>query len=135
MKHKIHELEGRLLDEAVAKAVNDPRVSMWGSPWIDDGVNYDQGPRGRGYRPSTDPCDGWPIIEREHISVISDDRHMWLAVAATEISASGGRDEESGFASAIYVTILGRSHKGATALIAAMRAYVASKFGDDVELS
>jgi hypothetical protein len=116
MRHKVAELEGALLDAAVAKAENDPRISMWGAaPWIDDGTVAGQGMSGRGYCPSTDWCDGGPIIDREKIFLgpptCVGDYGEWGA-------SLDGVD---------YV-------RGPTALVAAMRAYVASKFGDEVEL-
>ena len=138
MKHKISELEGALLDAAVAKIEmeNDPRISMWGDrPWLDDDTTAGHGMRGRGYRPSTDPRDGWPIIERENISVIWGGSDVWFAVKSTELGVSGSvRDEETGIISPITLALYGRSHKGKTSLIAAMRAYLASSYGDEVEL-
>ena len=130
MKHKISELEGVLLDAAVAKAEmeNDPRISMWGDrPWLDDDTTAGHGMRGRGYRPSTDPRDGWPIIEREHISIVAfaleDEPQMWRAFTTL-------------FSHYIDEPLPGYSMRkvGPTALIAAMRAYLASSYGDEVEL-
>lgn len=60
----------------------------------------------RGYTPSTNWAQGGPIIEREGIALIPN----WTA-------------ERPGF-----------SADGDTPLIAAMRCYVASKLGDEVEL-
>jgi hypothetical protein len=115
MRHKVAELEGALLDAAVAKAENDPRISMWGAaPWIDDGTVAGHGMSGRGYCPSTDWRDGGPIIQRERVLLEptwgSED---WMARAGDE------------WASIAYAN---------TPLVAAMRAYVSSKFGDEVEL-
>jgi hypothetical protein len=114
MRHKVAELEGALLDAAVAKAENDPRISMWGdAPWIDDGTVAGHGMSGRGYCPSTDWRDGGPIIQRELTALGTTEDHQWAAWAPPPGS-------------------LGVC--GPTPLIAAMRAYVASKFGDEVEL-
>lgn len=65
------------------------------------------------YSPSTDWAQGGPIIEREEISVTApmDGPEGWKA------SPPGA----------------GRSMRGTTPLIAAMRAYVASKFGREFD--
>jgi hypothetical protein len=124
MRHKVAELEGALLDAAVAKAENDPRISMWGdAPWIDDGTVAGHGMSGRGYCPSTDWRDGGPIIQRERIAVEWRDREEWW----NNERISGAR---------WLATIPGGvpTELGQTPMIAAMRAYCASKFGDEVEL-
>ena len=59
-----------------------------------------------GYVPSTDWAQGGPIIEREGIAVFGD----WQATLGEE------------------------TYNGPTPLIAAMRCYVASKLGDEVEI-
>jgi hypothetical protein len=64
---------------------------------------------GDNWNPSTDWAQGGPIIEREGLAVWKDNGY-WEAEAASNWA------------------------KGDTALIAAMRCYVASKMGDDVEL-
>ena len=61
-------------------------------------------------RYSTDWLLGGPIIEREEICVLAPVRGLWR-----------GRKE-------------GRTQYGPTPLIAAMRCYVASKLGDEVEI-
>jgi hypothetical protein len=66
------------------------------------------------WEPSTDWSQGGPIIEREGIALWPDDEEGgWFA------SANGGQGED---------------YKGPTPLIAAMRCYVASKLGDEVEI-
>ena len=68
---------------------------------------------GEWYTPSTDWAQGGPIIEREAMSVGSHlDGEEWIA-----------RD---------YWAIYEQS--GPTPLIAAMRCYVASKLGDEIEI-
>ena len=64
---------------------------------------------------STDWAQGGAIIERERISVCADDIEPWCAFA------------DSGTADDWLYT-------GTTPLIAAMRCYVASKLGNDVEI-
>jgi len=63
------------------------------------------------YSPTTNPSQAWPIIERELISVIYIDYYTkWMAES----------EKCSGF--------------GETSLEAAMRCYIASKFGDEVDM-
>jgi hypothetical protein len=66
------------------------------------------------FAPSTTWAHGGPIIEREKIMVVWNDGG-WIAGVTAFVDGPKG-----------HVS------KGPTALIAAMRAYVASKFGDDV---
>jgi hypothetical protein len=65
-----------------------------------------------GFEPSTDWAQGGPIIERELIGLVPplDERGWAAATDKTEFSY------------------------GPTALVAAMRCYVASKLGDDVDV-
>jgi hypothetical protein len=115
MKYETAELKGVLLDASVAKAEGldvVPRghgLTRWDQ---DHGV-------WRGWNPSTDWRDGGPIIERERMLVAPHAVDGWAAWP----SAGGG---------AVLGTL---QHVGPTPLIAAMRAYVASKFGDTVELT
>ena len=69
-----------------------------------------------GYHPSTDWAQGGPIIEREKISVNPEYSPCSGWVADTKI-------------------IREKTHQiGPTPLIAAMRCYVASKLGDEVDI-
>jgi hypothetical protein len=70
------------------------------------------------YSPSTDWAVGGPIIEREVIGITP------LSVGAPSNQRPAGW-----LGDAMGVTCI-----GSTALIAAMRAYVASRLGDEVEL-
>ena len=134
---KTSELTGAALDWAVATAEKlplrlDPMGFRRDSPdalqagwWVWFGTpfsmilgytpksNKDQ----RGYSPSTDWAQGGPIIEREALTVKM--RHpnprLWVSY--------NGWNHDPGF-----------SASGPTALIAAMRCYVASKLGDEVEV-
>jgi hypothetical protein len=63
-----------------------------------------------GYSPSTDWAQGGPIIERERIELEHDGFIWWARIKADE------------------------DYSGPTPLIAAMRCYVASKLGDEVEI-
>lgn len=121
MKHRVSELEGALLDAAVAKALGWKVEGAWctdparpndmtklGEPgaWAE----------GAHFAPSRRWQDGGPIIERERIDLwpplCVGDYEEWKAHV-------GGRDW---------------GESGPTPLIAAMRAYVASRFGETVEL-
>jgi hypothetical protein len=110
---KVAELEGALLDAWVARAEGYNVVPATCDPqgcWVEDGG--DPFP----YRPSTDWRQGGPIIERERIHLIRDLRdERWLASARV-----------------IWLPDHDDFVEGDTALIAAMRAFVASKFGDEV---
>lgn len=110
MKHKVANLEGALLDEAVALVIGaKPRKHL-------AGVNFDSGATRfvERFEPySSNWASGGPIIQRERITV----------------SAHG-----SGAAwHADHFDTTRRAY-GPTPLIAGMRAFVASRFGDEVEL-
>ena len=92
MKLKTSELEGEMLNRAVAKC---------------EGQVY-HGPAWTKY--STDWAQGGPIIEREKIALYLNGEDGWTG--------------EDGW----------KTSTGPTPLIAAMRCYVAIKFGDEVEI-
>jgi allantoicase len=110
MKHKTGDLTGALLDAAVAKAEDE---------FFSEEDLMLQAKHG--FAPSADWADGGPIIERERIELMNvqegGDPHKWEA----------GFNYDHGF-------FTGPSGSGPTPLVAAMRAYVASKFGDKVDL-
>ena len=72
---------------------------------------------GAWYAPSTDWAQGGPIIEREGITVQTD--LPWSACLRDNLFKEDGTDH---------------FQVGRTPLIAAMRCYVASKLGDEIEL-
>jgi hypothetical protein len=72
-----------------------------------------------GFEPSTDWAQGGPIIEREHIELTFDRDGPDILWHAKKYAFDG--------------TLLW-SESGPTPLIAAMRCYVASKLGDEVEI-
>lgn len=111
MKHKTSQLDGVLLDAAVAMAEGDKLPDYWldpddGTPWLRPGREE--------WHPSERWDQGGPLIERERIRLEpgARDTGNWLAFS----------DGHSVFMIA------------PTPLIAAMRAYVASKLGEEVEL-
>lgn len=109
---KTSELVGPALDWAVCEAAGlfkaYPKVKKaFRKMWLGNSSYY--------LHPSTDWSNGGPIIEREHI------RLMWTeALGVNQWSA--------------LVNGLHCAEFGPTPLIAAMRCYVASKLGDDVEI-
>ena len=113
MKIKTRELENTALDWAVAKCEGVALV---------DGCIFTKDPADEQvlYSPSTNWVQGGPIIEREWICVNSwpnesDNDARWLATN--------------------WETPKTCQCWGPTPLIAAMRCYVASKLGDEVEIS
>lgn len=118
MKHKTSELEGALLDAAVAKAADVRLVDRY----VEDGRRavFDSGGTFRdAYTPSTSWALGGPLIERERISVYQSDRGGWSALPRGWLSDP---DRKPPFVA------------GPTPLMAAMRAFVASKLGEEVDL-
>lgn len=119
MKHKTIELTGRFLDAAVALAEDRFDVmDNGGEPlcYARPGDPYWTSPgECASFEPSEDWSDGGPIIEREHISLHPPiDTTQWGAVGPPSHTLD-------------FMT-------GPTPLIAAMRAYVASKFGEEIDL-
>jgi Protein of unknown function (DUF2591) len=102
---KTSELTGAALDWAVAKC-EEPLggYKAWVQADLDQGILH-------GQRYSTDWLWGGEIIERERLSVYD--------IGGDEWGAEDGLTPRS---------------TGATPLIAAMRCYVASKLGDEVQL-
>ena len=112
---KTSELTGADLDCAVAKCWygNDYDLSI---PLFDDGLTF---------APSTNWAHGGPIIERERIDVTWSETQwvaMWWADNSGMANSPTQRFQHN------------RQKLGPTPLIAAMRAYVASKFGESVEV-
>jgi hypothetical protein len=121
MKVKVDTLIGPALDWAVAQAeYTDRRVEMHdtsNAPQVESqpGKGDRYGIGWFSFRPSTDWSQGGPIIEREKIDV------MWCGIewCAYCMTPDGERQLET---------------SGPTPLSAAMRAYVASKMGDKIEV-
>jgi hypothetical protein len=105
MKIKTSELQGAALDWAVAKCEGHETLMCRGKLETLFTEN--------GWTPSTNWEQGGPIIEREKINlgwVFCDGREFWIAT--------------------MYLA----EDEGPTPLIAAMRCYVASKMGDEVDV-
>lgn len=130
MKLNVSELDGALLDLAVAKADGwTLQVDIWSHPdgralrFYEPHLHFiAPGVIAAPIAPSRNWSDGGPIIERERIC-IERCQGTWSARIA---------DDDDWFKAAHQS---GRPiEDGPTPLIAAMRAYVVSKFGDEVEL-
>ena len=105
---KTKELSGAALDWAVAKCEDLNVSDMWvGDMWL--GLPY-----------STDWAKGGPIVEREEISVSREFCSGGIEWACWTPAPCRDDSEAFGY--------------GPTPLIAAMRCYVASKLGDEVEI-
>jgi len=105
---KTIELTGAALDWAVAKCEGWP-MDIWFDEDQMPMIRDDEVPE---WKPSTDWAQGGPIIERENIEVFRRDE-QWFAYS----SLSKPQD-----------------FHGRTPLEAAMRCYVASKMGDEIEV-
>lgn len=104
MKVKVTEASGPVLDWMVCEAEG----------WeYDDVANATRDDRNKKY--STNWAQGGPIIEREEIAVATHDEDGWQAY----YDKKGMNDDV---------------HTGTTPLIAAMRCYVVSKLGEEVEV-
>lgn len=128
MKHKVSELKGALLDAAVAMAEGrKPEIVPYrvngglGITFVRDepvctvGVEH--------FEPSTRWGHGGPIIEQERLEILSSLPGIWEAGPPGSLEPSGAS-----------VSFCGRGQRGSTPLIAAMRAFVASKLGAEIDL-
>ena len=115
MKLKTTELQGAALDWAVANCEGE--LSQHGGQvhLVESKVRFYEDTLDIQYTPSTDWAQGGPIIEREGINFRALSGALW---EAETWSAEGGQ----------YLL------DGPTPLIAAMRCYVASVLGDEVEV-
>ena len=115
MRQRTNELEGDALDAAVALAegrVAEAPLSASRPPtWHGTGRWLPL----REFTPSTNPIQGGAIIEREDIW-LTRTQHQWLASIYRD---GNGETVHRG--------------TGPTSLIAAMRAFVASRLGDELE--
>ena len=109
MRIKTSKLTGRALDWAVATII-EPECTT------SDFLAFRDSADGN-YRCSTDWAQGGPLIEQEGIDICTNTYGGWIATLIT--------DWEDG----TFV-----QGEGDTCLIAAMRCYVASKLGDEVEI-
>lgn len=119
MKMNVNELTGSKLDWAVAKCLNWEDYNEDGVPYIELDSSH-MSRRFGPYKPSIDWEQGGPIIEREKLELRCND-YEWQAFCfgfPVSRAHSGTRTWAA----------------GPTPLIAAMRCYVASKLGDEIDI-
>jgi hypothetical protein len=135
---KVGELDGAALDYWVARAegIEHPcalRKMAPGFVMVPFDSEDEDGPitRYRAFQPSMNPVDGWPIIQREGIQISPPE---------SPVHRHGGPHAGWGESGMWTSTIFRKGPHRRTVqfhetepLVAAMRAYVASKFGDEVE--
>ena len=113
---KTSELSGAALDWAVLMAEGWSAITATDNGgtelWVHKDGKY-KNPKL--YHPSNNWMQGGPIIEREKIGVDCDDQGVWFASYDLSAGTSWGAT-------------------GTTPLTAAMRCYVASKLGDEVQI-
>ena len=112
------ELTGTALDWAVAKC-EGLAVSARATKWRDEHCPH---------KYSTDWSQGGPIIEREHMALGSTPDGLCSAYAPEGTRWIKYADKAVEYFQWAY------KQQGPTPLIAAMRCYVASKLGDEVEI-
>ena len=117
MKIKTSELTAPALDWAVAKAAGYAIIDL---DLLYDIKSYDK------FNPSTDWAQGGPIIEQEKITLMQDVHPEYPTEGIWEAECIGALDEDG------YGDIHTARHE--RPLIAAMRCYVASKLGYEVEV-
>lgn len=117
MKIKVSEATPLQLNYLVAKCEGwEDSVQSAEQIWEFD--EYGGGPTYCGYEYSTDPAQAYPIIEREKIQTV------WRILDA---DGAGYWDASNLFADKYH-------YRGPTPLIAAMRCFVASRLGEEVEI-
>lgn len=127
MKHRVSELEGVRLATAVAMASGFEVIGPSGS-WVL--VRCEPGGEIERFAPDRRWEHGGPIIERERIALQYED-----PIGGVEVWGTGWRARvEHAPVAKPHHSMQYRDGFGPTPLIAAMRAYVASKFGEEVEL-
>ena len=116
---KISELEDTELDDLVATAENPMRDKIT----VDFRMVM---ANSKTWNPSVDWSQGGPIIEREKIHLLyCGEKKLWFAAPRLECDISDYHGEAC--------IDLSFCQSGVTALVAAMRCYVASKFGDEIK--
>lgn len=114
----VSELEGVALDWAVAKCESDGTLEIYFDNETGEPLCHDDWSDNQEFSPSTNWAQGGPIIEREGINLDNYAKNpKWSAWTPAP-------DRESGEAQAY----------GPTPLIAAMRCYVASKLGEEIDV-
>jgi len=116
---KIDELTGAALDWAVAKCEGDNSVASCYYSEDNEPLCLEEAPEPL-WEPTTNWAQAGPIIERERIGV---DCLYAVITPSNQAGSWYAKDQNDG-----------HMQTGPTPLIAAMRCYVASKLGDDVDI-
>jgi len=126
---KVSELDGAQLDLWVARAEGKcytTNPGVWGNAGINElgrlSISKTSWDCARYFEPSSNWAHGGPIVERNNVGITTWLENDWCAAIDLDAHTycDGGILDGRGF------------HTGKTPLVAAMRAYVASKFGDEV---
>ena len=129
------ELTGAALDWAVAKCEGIELIGGRYNRLLVDGHMSRGQEMMAPYKPSTDWAQGGPIIEREHIDLSAYSNHwearLW---AGWEDNQKNNPPHIAAAKHRIGRVTQSIVKHGETPLIAAMRCYVASKLGDEVEV-
>lgn len=131
-------LEGAALDWAVAKCEGISVVWMPMAPCGDLEIIDDMG---LSFNPSTNWAQGGPIIERENITLLranstwdgQQNIPAWFAETDIYVGHNVVESYEGEYMAPSFIIEEASGAYGPTPLIAAMRCYVASKLGDEVE--
>jgi hypothetical protein len=107
----VSELEGIALDWAVAKCEPDSTLEIYFDNETGEPLCHDDWSDNQEFRPSTDWAQGGPIIQREELSRLK-------CYGTNQWECNNGP---------IFC-------EGPTPLIAAMRCYVASKLGEEIDV-
>lgn len=113
MKVKVSSLTGQALDWAVSQAEGNVKLQYDSR----EGLVISNILGWIPYRPSVAWVQGGPIIERERITISTNCPQGWVARLASGVSG-----------------VVTRSATGPTPLVAAMRCYVASKLGEEINI-
>lgn len=125
---KVSELTGAMLDYWVAQAedMQHVRINRDAEPHACFMWEHERGLcSGDEWRPSGNWRQGGPIIERERVD--------WISVGTEWKAGFNAELDSSGYGSSLVQWIAFEHEQlGSTPLVAAMRAYVAAKFGNEV---
>ena len=135
MKIKTANLTGAALDWAVAKCdqpVYSDKALVASVKGGTDGIGIEHEP----FNPSTDWTQGGHFVEREGIGILFDagsacSKPSWFATPHDQCTTSSYEGEQF---DPSFMVDEAAGVRGPTPLIAAMRCYVASKLGDEVEI-
>lgn len=118
----VSELTGTALDWAVAKCGDFTLYQIW-----PDRISIISGRNWENYSPSTDWSQGGPIIEQNEITVLR----------GNDLFFPNGNEQGDYYEQLWIAQVYGEAMRfmhGQTPLQAAMRCYVASKLGDEIEI-